>query len=113
MLCEVFNYFTDNFASALELFLQISSLLEKAPLNGARSDTLLKCEINQVLLILILRPAPQNIPANLAKILEKYTWADNSDKNRRGILKLIVYYKFDIIILLFLQLTVCRRLCSF
>lgn len=67
--------------SSLEAFTEISNLISNSPRNGARSDTLLHCEIAQVLLLLILRPAPQKLTAELANLLEKYTWGDSSDRN--------------------------------
>lgn len=58
--------------------------LEKLTSNGSRCELLQKCEINCIFLLLILRPNPQKISANLAKILEKYTWEDNSNDNLKG-----------------------------
>ncbi|KAJ8923349.1 hypothetical protein NQ315_001907 [Exocentrus adspersus] len=70
---------TGDYLSALETYLEIFKLLEQLPMNGARCETLLKCEIFCVFLLLILRPSPQKLSADLAKILEKYTWGDKND----------------------------------
>lgn len=72
---------TNDFTSALETYTEMATLLENSPLNGARSDEVLKCEINRILVLLILRPAPQKLAPNLAQLLEKYTWGDQSDRN--------------------------------
>lgn len=72
---------------ALELYTEIASILEKAPKTSAYSDVILKCEINRVLLLLILRPAPQTLPAALGQVLEKYTWGDKNNDNSNGKLK--------------------------
>lgn len=78
-------------------------LLERTPLNGARSELLLKREVNCVFLLLILRPSPQKIVPELAKILEKYTWGDNNDAALRGL-----RYGFDKIILLIIKGFSCK-----
>ncbi|CAG9864284.1 unnamed protein product [Phyllotreta striolata] len=68
-----------DFLAALETYYEITKIIENSTLNGARCEILLKCEVNSVLLLLILRPNPQKLPARLAKILEKYTWGDVND----------------------------------
>lgn len=73
-----------DYLAALETFLEMSKLLEKGTMNGSRSELLLKCEVNCVFLLLILRPSPQKIVPDLAKILEKYTWGDKNDAVLKG-----------------------------
>ncbi|RZC40572.1 hypothetical protein BDFB_002189 [Asbolus verrucosus] len=73
-----------NYTDALNSFNEIASILDRLPVNGARSEILLKCEISRVLLLLILRPAPQKLSPNLAKLLEKYTWGDQNDKTLKA-----------------------------
>lgn len=70
--------------AALDTFSEMTHLLEQCPRNGSRCDTLLNCEINRVLLLLILRPTPQRLAPDLAKLLEKYTWGDKNDKSLVG-----------------------------
>jgi len=41
---------------------------------GAYCDILAKCEVNRVLLLLLLQPTPQRIRPEHAQTLEKYTW---------------------------------------
>lgn len=53
-------------------------------MNGSRSELLLKCEVNCVFLLLILRPSPQKIVPELTKILEKYTWGEKNDPILKG-----------------------------
>ncbi|XP_023022583.2 huntingtin-associated protein 40 kDa [Leptinotarsa decemlineata] len=73
-----------DFLASLEVFLEISKLADNSTPNGNRSEILLKCEINSVLLLLILRPSPQKLSPCLAKILEKYTWGDKNDSSLRA-----------------------------
>lgn len=73
--------------AALETFIEIRKLIENLQENGDRSDVLLKCEINSVLLLLILRPNPQKLSPDLAQLLEKYTWGDRNDKTLKGGIK--------------------------
>lgn len=70
--------------AALDTFSEITHLLENCPKNGSRCNTLLNCEISRVLLLLILRPTPQRLAPDLAKLLEKYTWGDKNDKSLVG-----------------------------
>lgn len=76
--------FSGDYLAALETFLEISMALEKIPSNGSRSELLLKCEISCVFLLLILRPSPQKIVPELAKILERYNWGDKNDPVLKG-----------------------------
>lgn len=70
--------------SALQTYQEIVRIINRLPNNGYRCDILLKCEINSVFLLLILRPNTLNISPNLAKILEKYTWGDRGDSVLQG-----------------------------
>lgn len=66
---------------ALAVFNQMVSVVETAadPPFGVYCDVLLRCEINRVLLLLLLRPPPQRLPSSLAVVLERYSWlADNN-----------------------------------
>lgn len=38
-----------------------------------------RCEVTQVLLLLLLQPTPQRLPARLAHLLERYTWGEHAD----------------------------------
>lgn len=79
------NYIENgDYTAALETFSEISNLLENCPKNGSRCDTLLNCEISKVLLLLILKPTPQRLASDLARLLEKYTWGDKNDKSLKG-----------------------------
>nr|CAH7760628.1 unnamed protein product [Callosobruchus chinensis] len=75
------SHFIDigDYLAALQTYLEISKLLQNLPLNGARCEALLNCEINCVFLLLILRPSAQKLSSDLTKILEKYTWEDEND----------------------------------
>lgn len=77
-------YILGDYLAALETYLEIFKHLKQLPANGSRCETLLKCEIYCVFLLLILRPSPQKLSANLAKILEKYTWGDKNDTSLKG-----------------------------
>ena len=78
---------TRDYTGALNSFNEIVNILERLPTNGARAEILLKCEVSRVLLLLILRPAPQKLSPNLAKLLEKHTWGDQNDKTLNGNIK--------------------------
>ncbi|XP_022916708.1 40-kDa huntingtin-associated protein [Onthophagus taurus] len=71
----------EDYTSALEYFTEIFNIIEKSPINGARSDVLLDAEISRVFLLLILRPSPHKLTQNLAQVLEKYTWGDKKNQN--------------------------------
>lgn len=73
-----------NYSNALSTFNKIAEILGKLPINGARADILLKCEINRLFLLLILKPTPQKLSPNLAKLLEKYTWGDQTEQTLNG-----------------------------
>lgn len=73
-----------DYMAALDTFSEMAHLLENSPRNGFRCNTLLNCEISRVLLLLILRPTPQRLAPDLAKLLEKYTWGDKNDKSLVG-----------------------------
>ncbi|KAJ8975038.1 hypothetical protein NQ317_008978 [Molorchus minor] len=63
-----------DYLAALETYLEIFRLLEKLPTNSSRCEILLKCEIN----------CSTKLSPNLAKLLEKYTWGDKSDKSLKA-----------------------------
>lgn len=84
-----------DYTKALNTFSEIFSVVEKLPSNGARAETVLKCEISRVLLLLILRPAPQKLSPNLARLLEKYTWGDQNDKTLKGMECLLKSFSQD------------------
>ncbi|CAH1999319.1 unnamed protein product [Acanthoscelides obtectus] len=75
------SHFIDigDYLAALQTLLEIAKLLQILPLNGARCEALLNCEIICVFLLLILRPSAQKLSSDLTKILEKYTWGDEND----------------------------------
>lgn len=68
-----------DYTAALDVFTEITNLLENVPTNGIRSDALLNSEINRVLLLLILKPTPQRLASHFARLLEKFTWGDKND----------------------------------
>lgn len=70
-----------DYVSALDIFTELANLIESTPSNAARRDILLMCEINRVLMLLILRPVPQSLSVDLTRILEKYTWNQKIDKS--------------------------------
>ncbi|XP_034249294.1 40-kDa huntingtin-associated protein [Thrips palmi] len=49
------------------------------PTVGCFRDLLHRCEVTQVLLLLLLQPTPQRLPARLAHLLERYTWGEHAD----------------------------------
>ncbi|XP_014294031.1 40-kDa huntingtin-associated protein [Halyomorpha halys] len=72
---------TGDFHGALTTFTAIVNVVNKITSSpfGVYKDILLRCEISRVLLILILQPTPQNIPLDLQKFIEKYTWIGEPD----------------------------------
>ncbi|BET01926.1 Hypothetical protein NTJ_14744 [Nesidiocoris tenuis] len=46
---------------------------------GVYNGILVRCEISRILLILLLKPTPQKIAPELAKLVEKYTWIGEPD----------------------------------
>ncbi|KAK9496700.1 hypothetical protein O3M35_013064 [Rhynocoris fuscipes] len=71
-----------DYHGALQLFTDMVSIVNKIsnqPLLGVYNDVLIRCEISRVLLILLLRPSPQKISPDLAKLIEKYTWIGEPD----------------------------------
>ncbi|XP_030745347.1 factor VIII intron 22 protein-like [Sitophilus oryzae] len=78
LLASHFTY-TGDYVSALQTYQEMVKILLNLPNNGYRCDVLLKCEVNSVFILLILKPSTQNITPNLVKVLEKYTWGDKSD----------------------------------
>lgn len=70
----------EDYQCALETCHQLKKSLnelETVSDNGIRTEMLLKCEINAVLLILILRPNVKLYP-QWAEFLEKYAWGDTN-----------------------------------
>ncbi|XP_050298046.1 40-kDa huntingtin-associated protein isoform X4 [Anthonomus grandis grandis] len=70
-----------DYVSALHTYQEITKALQNIPTGSQKCGLLLECEINMVFLLLILRPSPQKISSELTRILEKYTWADQSDSS--------------------------------
>ena len=70
----------NDFDGALTTFTEIGYLAEERGVGstgkpiGAFADIWTRCEITQVLLLMLLQPTPQRIRPEHAKILEKYTW---------------------------------------
>ena len=52
---------------------------------GYYKSILHQCEINRVLLLLILRPTPQRLAPCLAQVLEKYAWGEDTPMNGTNI----------------------------
>ncbi|KAK9888208.1 hypothetical protein WA026_000476 [Henosepilachna vigintioctopunctata] len=73
-----------DYLPALNTFTEIHNSVVKLPPNAAYADILLKCEISRVLLLLILKPPPQKLTPELAKILERYTWGDRNDDSLKN-----------------------------
>ncbi|XP_046676309.1 40-kDa huntingtin-associated protein isoform X1 [Homalodisca vitripennis] len=61
---------------ALSVLSQTVSVVEMIadPPFGIYADILLSCEVSRVLLLLLLRPPPQLLPAHLTAVLERYSW---------------------------------------
>lgn len=71
-----------DYHGALQVFTDMVSTINKIsshPLVGVYNDVLVRCEISRILLILLLRPSPQKISPDLAKLIEKYTWIGEPD----------------------------------
>uniref|UniRef100_A0A0A9WIH7 Factor VIII intron 22 protein n=1 Tax=Lygus hesperus TaxID=30085 RepID=A0A0A9WIH7_LYGHE len=66
---------------ALNLFTEMVNTVSKITARpyGVYNGVLVRCEISRVLLILLLRPTPQKISSELAKLVEKYTWIGEPD----------------------------------
>ncbi|CAB4067753.1 F8A [Lepeophtheirus salmonis] len=75
---------TGDYHNALNSLTEISRLIEsygpKHP-SSIYLDILRRCEITRVLLLLIIKPTPQNLSPNLTSILEKYAWDSSDDEN--------------------------------
>ncbi|PSN37779.1 Factor VIII intron 22 protein [Blattella germanica] len=70
-----------DYDDALNVFNQMFSIAERcgdSPM-GVYRDFMHRCEITRVLLLLILQPTPRRLAAapELAKVLEKYAWAED------------------------------------
>lgn len=72
---------TGNYASALHVLTELVDMIEHHTgprFMGNYRNILHQCEISRVLLLLILRPTAQRLALPLARVLEKYAWAENS-----------------------------------
>ncbi|KAL7301682.1 hypothetical protein TKK_0005683 [Trichogramma kaykai] len=70
-----------NYVSALHVLNELVEMIENhtgSKCTGYYRDILHNCEINKVLLLLILRPSPQRLAPSLAQVLEKYAWAEDN-----------------------------------
>ncbi|XP_044759454.1 40-kDa huntingtin-associated protein-like [Coccinella septempunctata] len=68
-----------NYVAALESFTEVHNILQTLPNNGENAQILMECEINRILLLLILKPPPQKLTSDLTQVLERYTWGDKND----------------------------------
>lgn len=70
-----------DYIGALESYTEIHNILQTLPNNAEKAQLLLDCEINRVLLLLILKPPPQKLTSDLTQVLERYTWGDKNDES--------------------------------
>lgn len=65
-----------DYDGALNVFNEMVTVASQGgkPPVGAYCDVLRRCEVTRVLLLLILQPAAQRLPPDLAQVLEKYAW---------------------------------------
>ncbi|XP_014241290.1 factor VIII intron 22 protein isoform X2 [Cimex lectularius] len=77
-----------DYHGALSVFTDMVGTVQKITLSpfGVYTDVLVRCEISRVLLILLLRPTPQTISPELAKLVEKYTWVSAPDQKTKSLL---------------------------
>lgn len=70
-----------DYDGALAVFEEVVSIAQGAPSPavGCYRDLLHKCEVSQVLLLLLLQPTPSRLPARLAQLLERYTWGEHGE----------------------------------
>lgn len=80
-----------DYVAALESFTEMHNILETLPKNGEKTNILMECEINRVLLLLILKPPPQKLTSDFTQILERYTWGDKNDES----IKSEYFFKFN------------------
>lgn len=68
-----------DYDGALAVFDEMVSITEAAPQPtvGCYRDLLHRCEVTQVLLLLLLQPTPSRLPTRLAQLLERYTWGEH------------------------------------
>ena len=67
--------------AALSIVTELVNLIEViagTAVTGNYRTLLHKCEVNRVLLLLILQPTPQRLSHDLAEVLEKYAWVKDS-----------------------------------
>lgn len=70
-----------DYSAALNVITELVDLIEANVGSGAIGNyrkLLHKCEVNRVLLLLILQPTPQRLSPALAEVLEKYAWVEES-----------------------------------
>ncbi|KAL1115981.1 hypothetical protein AAG570_005476, partial [Ranatra chinensis] len=67
--------------SALSIFSDIVSTVRSVTAKpfGVYNDTLIRCEISRVLLVLLLRANSQKLSPDLVELVEKYTWIGKTD----------------------------------
>ncbi|XP_066255311.1 40-kDa huntingtin-associated protein [Euwallacea similis] len=68
-----------DYVTALQTYQSMAKMLDNRLKSGHQCNVLLNCEINSIFLLLILKPSPQNISSDYARLLEKYTWGNKSD----------------------------------
>ncbi|KAK3907838.1 40-kDa huntingtin-associated protein [Frankliniella fusca] len=70
-----------DYDGALAVLEEVVSIAQGAPRPtvGSYRDLLHKCEVSQVLLLLLLQPTPSRLPPRLAQLLERYTWGEHVD----------------------------------
>jgi len=70
-----------DYNAALNVITELVDLVEAnvgSAATGNYRKLLHKCEVNRVLLLLILQPTPQRLSPALAEVLEKYAWVEES-----------------------------------
>ena len=70
-----------DYNAALSVITELVNLIEVnagTAVTGNYRTLLHKCEVNRVLLLLILQPTPQRLSPDLAEVLEKYAWVEDS-----------------------------------
>lgn len=72
---------TGDYVAALESFTEMHNILQTLPNNGEKAQLHMECEINRVLLLLILKPPLQKLTSDLTQVLERYTWGDKNDES--------------------------------
>ncbi|XP_043273747.1 40-kDa huntingtin-associated protein-like [Venturia canescens] len=70
-----------DYGAALSVITELVDLIEAnvaCTKTGNYRKILHKYEVDRVLLLLILQPTPQRLPASLGEVLEKYAWVEES-----------------------------------